>query len=85
VIGFFQGRWQKNFQRGWSNGKKTENRKKDQKLALLSLFQGRGGGGGQRTKTPKNSTFKPLSTIFVPFIKIQELGATPSSPRCRRP
>jgi len=32
------------------------------------LFQG---GRGQRKKTPKNSTFKPLSTLFVPCMKIQ--------------
>jgi len=41
--------------------------KKDRKIALLSLFQ----GGGATEKRPKNSTFKFLSTIFVPCMKIQ--------------
>jgi len=40
----------------------------------------RRGGGGATKKIPKNSTFKPLSTIFVPCIKIQGgEGATLSS------
>jgi len=43
-----QGRRQKNFQ-GRCNGKKTENSKKDQKILLLSLFQGE----GQRKKDRK--------------------------------
>jgi len=47
--------------------KRPKNSNKDRKIALLSLFQ----GGGERTeKRPKNSTFKPLSTIFVPCMKI---------------
>jgi len=43
------------------------NGKKDQKLLLLSLFQG--GTKKDRKiakKIPKNSTIKPLSTISVP-------------------
>jgi len=45
-----------------------------------------GGGGGQRKKgrkilkkKQKNSTFKPLSTISVPCMKIQGEGACPPS------
>jgi len=33
---------------------------------------------------PKNSTFKPLSTIFVSCMKIQG-RARPPAPRCRHP
>jgi len=48
---------------------------------------------GQWKKRPKNSTIKPLSTIYVPCIKIQERAMyknpltprPPYAPRCRRP
>jgi len=36
-------------------------------------------GGGATEKRPKNSTFKPLFTIFVPCLKTQG-GATPPLP-----
>jgi len=57
-----------NFPGGRANGKKYR------KIALFSLFQ-----GVPTEKRPKNITFKPLSTIFVPCMKI------PPAPRCRRP
>jgi len=34
---------------------------------------------------PKNSTLKPLSTTFVPCMKIHGGRARPPAPRCRRP
>jgi len=49
-----------------------EQRKKDRKI--------------RRLKNSINSTFKPLSTIFVLFMKIQgSHTAPPPHPRCRRP
>jgi len=36
-------------------------------------------------KKTENSTFKPLSTIFVSCMKIQGKGHGPLAPRCRRP
>jgi len=69
------------FSRGGATEKITKISKKYRKIALFSLFQ-----GGQRIKgrkiakkRPKNSTFKPLSTIFVPCMKIQE-GHAPCLP-----
>jgi len=50
-------------------------KKKDQKIALFSLFQ----EGG----ATKNSNFKPLSTIFAPRLKIQGEGHGPPAPHCR--
>jgi len=58
---------------GWGETKKIP------KIALLSIFQ----GGGEATekkyrklaKNTENSTFKPLSTIFVACMKIQRSHA----------
>jgi len=68
-----QGRRQKNFQGGRGNKKILKNSKKDRKIYLLSLFQGR----RATEKTPinskkksKNSTIKPLFTISLPCVKI---------------
>jgi len=51
-------------------------RKKDRKIALLSLFQR---GATEKTKNskkiPKNSTIKPLSTISVLCMKIKGVTA----------
>jgi len=47
------------------------------------------GGRGERKKRPKNSTFEPLSTIFVPYLKIQWrhglLLPTPMAPKIGTP
>jgi len=51
---------------------------------MIMLHQGRQQKifqGEPTEKRPKNSTIKPLSTIFEPCMKIQ--GAT--APRCRSP
>jgi len=48
-------------------------RKKDRKTALLSHFRE---VGATEKKRPKNGTFKPLSTITVPCMKIQALPPT---------
>jgi len=49
--------------------------KRYRKIALFNLFRGEGGATEKKTKYSKkklkNSTFKPLSTIIVPCIKIQ--------------
>jgi len=44
-----QGRWQKNFQ-GRERRKKYRKRAKDQKIELLSLFQGERGGNGKKDR-----------------------------------
>jgi len=85
-----QGCQQKIFQGKGANEKKKKFSKKIPKIALFSLFQG-GREGRQRKKDrkiakkgrkiAKKSTFKPLSTIFVPCLKIQR-GMPPC---CRRP
>jgi len=53
---------------GGPTEKLPKNSKKVRKIALLNLFQ-RGGGNGKKdqkiAKTPKNSTFKPLSAIYL--------------------
>jgi len=58
--------------------------KNTKKLALLSLFQG-GEGATKKIlknskKSPKNSTIKPLSTISMQCMKIQEEDHGPSLP-----
>jgi len=71
-----------NFSREGGNGKKGQKfSKKYRKIALFSLFQ-----GGQRKKKtkkkqkrPKNSTFKPLLTIFVPCLKIHRGARLPAA------
>jgi len=50
---------------GVFQGEKRQ-RRKDRKIA--------------KKKTPKNSTFKPLSTIFVPCMKIRGAGTAPLPP-----
>jgi len=65
------------FSRKGGHRKKTENSKKYRKIALLSLLQWEPTEKKYRKitkKIPKNSTIKPLSTIFVPCMKIQEGG-----------
>jgi len=74
-----QGRRQKIFQGGVNGKKNRKLAKKYRKIALFSLFQGGGGEEATKKKTKKrkkspkkeNSTFKPLSTIFVPCLKIR--------------
>jgi len=53
-----------------ANGKIPKINKKYRKIALFASPRGEGGN----RKGPKNSTFKPLSTIFVPCLKIQGEG-----------
>jgi len=65
-VQYLQGRWQKNF-RERPTKKRPKISKKYRKIALFNLFQ----GGKATKKRPKNNTFKPLSTIFVPCLKIQ--------------
>jgi len=67
---------------GGQRKKRPKISKKYRKIALFSLFQGE---GGATEKRPKNSTFKPLSTMLVPCLKIQGRATAPSAPRCRRP
>jgi len=60
--------------RGGTNGKKY--RKIAKKNSTIKPLTGGGGATEKKTenikkKTPKNSTFKPLSTIFVPCLKTQ--------------
>jgi len=67
------------FQGGGGNENISNICKKYRKIALFSLFQ-----GGQQKKTEKqqkkaeNITFKPLSTIFVPCLKIQGAHGPPA-------
>jgi len=70
------------FFRKWGATEKiSKNSQKRPKIALLSLFRG---GRGARIKRPKNSTIKPLFTVFVPCMKIQG-GPCPPALRCRHP
>jgi len=66
---------------GGATKKRPKISKKYQKYHYLPLFKG---GEGATEKRPKTSTFKPLSTIFVPCLKIQG-GHDPSASRFRRP
>jgi len=77
---------QKNIRRG------AQNSKKHPKLALLASSMRRGPNEKntekkqkKQQKHPKNSTFKRLSTIFAPCMKIQGRGHGPSAPHCRHP
>jgi len=61
-------------------------------MALFSLFQVWGGGGAttkntrKKRKDQKIALLKPLSTIFVPCMKIWGGGARPPPAlSCRRP
>jgi len=54
---------------GWVGGQRKKDQKiakKDQKIALLGLFQERGNGKKYRkiVKRPKNNTIKPLYTMY---------------------
>jgi len=68
------------FSRGEATEKIPKISKKFRQISLFSLF--RGGATKKKTenckKRAENSTFKPLSTIYVPCLKIQ--GAT--APLC---
>jgi len=57
--------------------------KKYREIALFSLSQWGGGERGNGKKT-ENSTFKRLSAIFVPCLKIQG-SHVPPDPHGRRP
>jgi len=76
-----QGRRQKIFQGGGPTKKKTKIPKKYRKIALFSLFQG--GPTEKNRKVSKKGrkyrTFKPLTNIFIPCLKIQGGGRTASS------
>jgi len=59
------------------------------KYRKIALFASSRGGPTEKkdrkiAKKAENSTFKPLFTIFVPYLKIQG-GPRPPAPRCRRP
>jgi len=81
-----KGRWQLNKDRKIAiKTRKIAKRPKNSTIKTLPGGGRREGITEKRPKiaknTPKNSTTKPLSTIIVPRIKIQEKPR----PRCRRP
>jgi len=81
-----QGRRQKIFQGRGANGKKTESKQKCRKIALfVSSREPTEKRPKNSKKGRKNSTFKPLFTIFVPCLKIQGGATFPPAPCCRRP
>jgi len=54
--------------------------KKYRKIALFSLFRGSQQKKNEYQKQAENSTFKPLSTIFVPCMKIHGRSTAPLPP-----